>query len=236
MIKYNRILLKLSGEALMDQQQSISAEKLILYIDQIKELAELGVEVGIVIGGGNIFRGLKNNNTGIDRVNGDYMGMLATVINSIGLKSALQQNGLNAKVLTATRMEPIADFYSRSKALRALSSKTIVIFSGGTGNPFFTTDTAASLRAVEINADVLIKGTDVDGIYSDDPKKNPKATKIDSLNFDDAINKNLKVMDMTAFTMCKENKLPIIVCNINKQGVLKDLVLGKNTGTIVSPV
>jgi uridylate kinase len=236
MIKYNRILLKLSGEALMDQQQSISAEKLILYIDQIKELAELGVEVGIVIGGGNIFRGLKNNNTGIDRVNGDYMGMLATVINSIGLKSSLQQNGLNAKVLTATRMEPIADFYSRSKALRALSSKTIVIFSGGTGNPFFTTDTAASLRAVEINADVLIKGTDVDGIYSDDPKKNPKATKIDSLNFDDAINKNLKVMDMTAFTMCKENKLPIIVCNINKQGILKDLVLGKNAGTIVSPV
>ena len=235
MIKYNRILLKLSGEALMDQQQSISAKKLIHYIDQIKEVAELGVEVGIVIGGGNIFRGLKNNNTGIDRVNGDYMGMLATVINSIGLKSALQQNGLNAKVLAATRMEPIADFYSRSKALRALSSKTIVIFSGGTGNPFFTTDTAASLRAVEINADVLIKGTDVDGIYSDDPKKNPKATKIDSLNFDDAINKNLKVMDMTAFTMCKENKLPIIVCNINKQGILKDTVLGKNTGTIVAP-
>ncbi len=234
MVKYKRILLKLSGEALMAEDHSpISSQKLNDFVSQIKEIADMGVQVGIVIGGGNIFRGLKGTADGIDRITGDYMGMMATVINSLALKSALTAIGAKARVLTAIRMEPVADYYSREKANDALNNGEIVVFAAGTSNPFFTTDTASTLRAVEIGADIIIKATNVDGIYTADPRKDPSATMYDEISFDEAYSRNLKVMDLTAFAMCKDNNLPIIVFNIHKKGNLKEIVSGKKIGTIV---
>ena len=232
-VKYKRILLKLSGESLMgDNGIPIHPEKLNNYISQIKELVSMGVEVGIVIGGGNIFRGVGND-TGIDRISGDYMGMFATVINSIGLRSALLNHGVKARVLTAVTLEPVAERYSKQRADEALANKEVVIFSFGTGNPFFTTDTAAALRAVEIGAEALLKGTRVDGVYSADPEKDPAATRFESITFDEVIEKGLKVMDITAFTMCRDNKLPIVVFDINNTGNLKKIISGENIGTLV---
>lgn len=234
MLKYKRILLKLSGEALQgDDGSSINAEILNEYSSQIKEVVELGAEVGIVIGGGNIYRGLKGLNKGFDRVKGDYMGMLATVINSLALQSALECIGVRSRVMTAITMEPIGEAYSKLKAEHAISKKEVMIFSAGTGNPFFTTDTAASLRAMEIGADVLLKGTRVDGVYTADPEKDSSATKYDVITFDEAYEKELKVMDMTSFTMCKQNHLPIIVFNMNEDGALKRIVEGDTIGTLV---
>ena len=232
---YNRILLKLSGEALLgDRSHGIDSKTINKYSEEIKSIVDLGVEVSIVIGGGNIFRGLSGANNGIDRVQGDYMGMLATVINGLALQSSLEKIGLQTRIQTAINMEAIAEPYIKRKAVRHLEKKRIVIFSAGTGNPFFTTDSAAVLRAIEIGADVIIKGTRVDGIYDDDPEKNKKAKKFDKLNYEEAISKNLKIMDSTAFTLSKENKLPIIVFDINKTGNLKKIIEGKLIGTIVN--
>tara|TARA_B100000035_G_C20846827_1_gene485601 strand:- start:76 stop:780 length:705 start_codon:yes stop_codon:yes gene_type:complete len=232
---YNRILLKLSGEALLgDRSHGIDSKTINKYSEEIKSIVDLGVEVSIVIGGGNIFRGLSGANNGIDRVQGDYMGMLATVINGLALQSSLEKIGLQTRIQTAINMEAIAEPYIKRKAVRHLEKKRIVIFSAGTGNPFFTTDSAAVLRAIEIGADVIIKGTRVDGIYDDDPEKNKKAKKFDKLNYEEAISKNLKIMDSTAFTLSKENKLPIIVFDINKTGNLKKIIEGKFIGTIVN--
>jgi len=234
MRKYNRILLKLSGEALMGVQKSgIDPITLGTYANQIHEVAQTGLEIGIVIGGGNIFRGISGLSKGFDRVKGDYMGMLATVINGIALQSAIESAGTQVRVMTAVRMEPFAEFYSKSSALEALGKKQVVIFSAGTGNPFFTTDTASALRAVEIEAEVLLKGTRVDGVYSSDPEKDPKAKKFDEISFDEAIEKQLHIMDLTAFTLCKENKLPLIVFNMNIKGNLKKLISGEKIGTLV---
>ncbi|MBD41486.1 MAG: UMP kinase [Flavobacteriaceae bacterium] len=232
---YNRILLKLSGEALLgDRSHGIDSKTINKYSEEIKSIVDLGVEVSIVIGGGNIFRGLSGANNGIDRVQGDYMGMLATVINGLALQSSLEKIGLQTRIQTAINMEAIAEPYIKRKAVRHLEKKRIVIFSAGTGNPFFTTDSAAVLRAIEIGADVIIKGTRVDGIYDDDPEKNKKARKFDKLTYEEAISKNLKIMDSTAFTLSKENKLPIIVFDINKTGNLKKIIEGKFIGTIVN--
>ncbi len=232
---YNRILLKLSGEALLgDRSHGIDSKTINKYSEEIKSIVDLGVEVSIVIGGGNIFRGLSGANNGIDRVQGDYMGMLATVINGLALQSSLEKIGLQTRIQTAINMEAIAEPYIKRKAVRHLEKKRIVIFSAGTGNPFFTTDSAAVLRAIEIGADVIIKGTRVDGIYDDDPEKNKQAKKFDKLNYEEAISKNLKIMDSTAFTLSKENKLPIIVFDINKSGNLKKIIEGKLIGTIVN--
>ncbi len=232
---YNRILLKLSGEALLgDRSHGIDSKTINKYSEEIKSIVDLGVEVSIVIGGGNIFRGLSGANNGIDRVQGDYMGMLATVINGLALQSSLEKIGLQTRIQTAINMEAIAEPYIKRKAVRHLEKKRIVIFSAGTGNPFFTTDSAAVLRAIEIGADVIIKGTRVDGIYDDDPEKNKQAKKFDKLNYEEAISKNLKIMDSTAFTLSKENKLPIIVFDINKTGNLKKIIEGKLIGTIVN--
>tara|TARA_Y100000816_G_scaffold35659_2_gene22646 strand:+ start:1761 stop:2465 length:705 start_codon:yes stop_codon:yes gene_type:complete len=232
---YNRILLKLSGEALLgDRSHGIDSKTINKYSEEIKSIVDLGVEVSIVIGGGNIFRGLSGANNGIDRVQGDYMGMLATVINGLALQSSLEKIGLQTRIQTAINMEAIAEPYIKRKAVRHLEKKRIVIFSAGTGNPFFTTDSAAVLRAIEIGADVIIKGTRVDGIYDDDPEKNKQAKKFDKLNYEEAISKNLKIMDSTAFTLSKENKLPIIVFDINKTGNLKKIIEGKFIGTIVN--
>lgn len=234
-IKYKRILLKLSGESLMgDGNTPIQSKILDEYTNQIKEIVEMGVEVGIVIGGGNIFRGMKGIGDGVDRTTGDYMGMLATAINSLAIRSGLENKGIQAKVLSAIRMEPATDFYSRQKAIECLTKKEVVIFAAGTGNPFFTTDTAATLRAVEINADVILKGTRVDGVYTSDPEKDKTAKKYDQLSFDEAYEKNLKIMDLTAFAMCKDNQLPIIVFNMNTLGNLKKVISGEKIGTIVS--
>tara|TARA_B100000963_G_scaffold320936_1_gene303850 strand:+ start:9335 stop:10039 length:705 start_codon:yes stop_codon:yes gene_type:complete len=231
---YNRILLKLSGEALLgDRSHGIDSKTINKYSEEIKSIVDLGVEVSIVIGGGNIFRGLSGAHNGIDRVQGDYMGMLATVINGLALQSSLEKIGLQTRIQTAINMEAIAEPYIKRKAVRHLEKKRIVIFSAGTGNPFFTTDSAAVLRAIEIGADVIIKGTRVDGIYDDDPEKNKQAKKFDILNYEEAISKNLKIMDSTAFTLSKENKLPIIVFDINKTGNLKKIIEGKFIGTIV---
>jgi len=234
-MKYKRILLKLSGESLAgDDGQGISSSVLEDYASQLGEIAGLGCELAIVIGGGNIFRGLSGTKAGVDRVKGDQMGMLATVINSLALESAIRNSGGRAKVFTAIRMEPVGELYSSDKVKDELSKGTICILSGGTGNPFFTTDTAAALRAVETGAEILLKGTRVDGVYTDDPEKNPNAVRFDTLTFAEAIERQLKVMDSTAFTMCRENNMPVIVFDMNKRGNLKKVVGGIKTGTIVS--
>ena len=231
---YNRILLKLSGEALLgDRSHGIDPNTINKYSREIKSIVDLGVEVSIVIGGGNIFRGLSGANNGIDRVQGDYMGMLATVINGLALQSSLEKIGLQTRLQTAINMEAIAEPYIKRKAVRHLEKKRIVIFGAGTGNPFFTTDSAAVLRAIEIEADVILKGTRVDGIYDDDPEINKNAIKFNEIKYDEAISKNLKIMDSTAFTLSKENKLPIFVFDINKTGNLKKIIEGKIIGTKV---
>lgn len=234
MAKYKRILLKLSGESLMGQKQyGIDEQRLDEYATQIAEIVRQGVEVGIVIGGGNIFRGLSGAAKGFDRVKGDQMGMLATVINSLALSSALEQHGIAARVLTAVRMEPIGEFYSKAKAIETLRRGEVAIFAAGTGNPYFTTDTGSSLRGIEIEADVMLKGTRVDGIYTADPEKDPTATKFDKISFDEIYARGLKVMDLTATTMCKENNLPIIVFDMDTPGNLAKVVAGENIGTFV---
>ena len=234
MAKYKRILLKLSGESLMGQQQyGIDAVRLGEYAAQIKEIVEMGVQVGIVIGGGNIFRGLSGASKGFDHVKGDQMGMLATVINSLALSSALTALGVKTNVLTAIRMEPIGEFYNKWRAIELLEAGHVVIMSGGTGNPFFTTDTGSSLRGIEIEADVMLKGTRVDGIYTADPEKDPTATKFADITYDEIYTRGLKVMDLTATTMCKENHLPIIVFNMDVNGNLKKVLSGENIGTYV---
>ena len=233
-MKYKRILLKLSGEALMGNKGfGIDQERLLEYANEIKSIYDEGCEVAIVIGGGNIFRGIQAEKGGMDRVHGDYMGMLATVINSMAIQSALEGIGVSTRLQSAIKMEQICEPFIRRKAVRHLEKGRVVIFGAGTGNPYFTTDTAGSLRAIEINADVILKGTRVDGIYSEDPEKNPNATKYTQLSFQEVISKELKVMDMTAFTLCQENKLPIIVFDMNQAGNLLDVVTGKAIGTIV---
>jgi uridylate kinase len=233
-VKYKRILLKLSGEALMGEKQfGIDNSRLAVYAKQVKEVVDAGVEVAIVIGGGNIFRGVQAEQGGMDRTHGDYMGMLATMINSMALQSALEAEGLETRLQSAIEMQQICEPYIRRKAVRHLEKGRVVIFGAGTGNPFFTTDSAASLRAIEIDADVILKGTRVDGIYTADPEKEPNAVKFDSISFDEVYEKNLNVMDLTAFTLCKENNLPIIVFDMNKEGNLKSLVEGEQVGTIV---
>jgi uridylate kinase len=234
-MKYSRILLNLSGESLAGKgNQGINDSVLEEYAKQVLEVVEKGCEVAIVVGGGNIFRGLTGIKSGFDRVKGDQMGMLATVINSLALESAISRLGGHAKVFTSIRMEPVGEFYNRDHVVEALKNKTICMLSGGTGNPFFTTDTASALRAVEIGADVLLKGTRVDGVYSSDPEKDPKAVKFDKITFDEVIRRQLKVMDSTAFTMCRENNMPVIVFDMNKKGNLAKLVIGENIGTIVT--
>lgn len=233
-VKYKRILLKLSGESLMGSQKfGIDSNVLNHYSDQIKELVELGVEVAIVLGGGNIFRGLQAEKSGIERVQGDYMGMLATVINSMALQSTLESKGVYTRLISAIEMKQIAEPYIRRRAIRHLEKGRVVIFSAGTGSPYFTTDSAAALRASEINADVILKGTRVDGIYTADPEKDPEATKFDHLTFASVISLGLGVMDMTAFTLCKENNIPIIVFDINKADNLIRIVQGEKVGTLV---
>lgn len=233
--KYNRILLKLSGESLMgDRSFGLDPKMLEQYSNDIKAITDLGVQVAIVIGGGNIYRGMNEAETGIERAQGDYMGMLATVINGMALQSALEKTGVKTRLLTAIKMEQVAEPYIRRRAIRHLEKGRVVIFGAGTGNPYFTTDTAGSLRAVEINADVILKGTRVDGIYTADPEKDPTATRYEKLSFSEVISQNLKVMDMTAFTLCQENKLPIIVFDMNTTGNLQKVVEGKNIGTLVS--
>ena len=234
-MKYKRILLKLSGEALMGARQyGIDPARLKEYATEIKEVVKQGVEVAIVIGGGNIFRGVAGASNGMDRVQGDYMGMLATVINSLALQSALEDEGIYTRLQTAIKMEAIAEPFIKRRAVRHLEKGRVVIFGAGTGNPYFTTDSAAVLRAIEINADVILKGTRVDGIYTADPEKDKNAVKFENITFDEAIDKNLKVMDMTAFTLSQENKLPIIVFDMNKKGNLAKVVTGENVGTIVN--
>ncbi len=231
---YKRILLKLSGESLMgDSEYGIDEKRLQEYATQIKEIAESGVQIGIVIGGGNIFRGLSGAAKGFDRVKGDQMGMLATVINSLALSSALNSVQVKSSVLTAIRMEPIGEFYNKWRAIELLEQGKVVIMSGGTGNPFFTTDTGSSLRGIEIEADVMLKGTRVDGIYTADPEKDPNAVKFDEITFDEIYNRGLKIMDLTATTMCKENNLPLIVFDMDTYGNLKKVVSGEKIGTLV---
>jgi uridylate kinase len=234
MVKYKRVLLKLSGESLMgDQQYGIDQVRLSEYALQIKEAVALGVEIGIVIGGGNIFRGLSGASKGFDRVKGDQMGMLATVINSLALNSALTIAGVKSRVLTAIRMEPVGEFYSKEKAIETLERGEVAIFSGGTGNPYFTTDTGSSLRGIEIEADAMLKGTRVDGIYTSDPLKDPNAKKFTEITFDEIYNRGLKIMDLTATTMCKENNLPIIVFDMDTIGNLIKVLKGEPIGTVV---
>jgi uridylate kinase len=233
-IKYKRILLKLSGESLMGEQKfGIEAEMLNHYAAQIKELTKSGVEVAVVIGGGNIYRGLQASSSGIERVQGDYMGMMATVINGMALQSALEGVGVYTRLISAIEMKQIAEPYIRRRAIRHLEKGRVVIFSAGTGSPYFTTDSAAALRANEINADVILKGTRVDGIYTADPEKDPTATKFDKVSFAQVIGLGLNVMDMTAFTLCQENNLPIIVFDINKNENLARIVKGEAIGTLV---
>ena len=234
-MKYKRILLKLSGEALMGNKQfGIDNNRLMQYAEEIREIADLGAEIGIVIGGGNIFRGVQAERGGMERTQGDYMGMLATMINSMALQAALESVGLFTRLQSAIEMKQIAEPFIKRKAVRHLEKGRIVIFGSGTGNPFFTTDSAASLRAIEIDAEVILKGTRVDGIYDRDPEENASAKKFDTITFDEAYKKNLKVMDMTAFTLCKENDLPVIVFNMNKKGNLKKVVTGEEIGTLVT--
>lgn len=234
MAKFKRVLLKLSGESLMGEQSyGIDSKRLNEYAQQIKEVQQLGVEIAIVIGGGNIFRGLNGSQKGFDRVKGDQMGMCATVINSLALSSALDTVGVKSKVLTAVRMEPIGEFYNKWKTIEYLNNGYICIFSAGTGSPYFTTDTGASLRGIEIEADIILKGTRVDGIYTADPEKIPSATKFKEITYDEIYSKGLKVMDLTATTMCKENNLPIYVFNMDTFGNLKKVMMGEDVGTIV---
>ena len=234
-MQYKRILLKLSGEALMGKEKyGIDPKKLTDYANEINEITTLGVEVAIVIGGGNIYRGIQSEGAGFDRVQGDYMGMLATIINGMALQSALEKIDIHTRLLTAIKMEQIAEPYIRRKAIRHLEKGRVVIFGGGTGNPYFTTDTAATLRAIEIEADVILKGTRVDGIYTADPEKDETAKMYDSISFDEVYKKELKVMDMTAFTLCRENNLPIKVFNMNQNGNLKKVCAGEKVGTLVN--
>ena len=234
LMKYKRILLKLSGESLQGSQKyGLSTEVLHSYAEQIKAVAEQGVQIGIVIGGGNIFRGLQGAKRGFDRVKGDQMGMLATIINAIALQSALEDNGVKARVLTSIRTEPIGEYYSKAKALEYMEAGYVVIFGGGTSNPYFSTDSAAALRGVEIEADVLLKGTRVDGVYTADPEKDPSAKRFDTITFDEVYERNLRIMDMTAFTLCRENGLDIIVFDMDTRGNLERVLAGENIGTIV---
>ncbi|WP_372744248.1 UMP kinase [Lutibacter sp.] len=231
---YKRILLKLSGEALMgDRQYGIDPIRLADYAKDIKTIVDKGIEVAIVIGGGNIFRGVAGASNGMDRVQGDYMGMLATVINGLALQSALEDEGIFTRLLTAIKMEQVAEPFIKRRAVRHLEKGRVVIFGGGTGNPYFTTDTAAVLRAIEIDADVILKGTRVDGIYNSDPEKNSDAIKFDSITYKDVMSKGLKVMDMTAFALSQENNLPMVVFDMNKKGNLEKVVSGENIGTLV---
>ena len=233
-MKFNRILLKLSGESLAgEQKQGINTERLNDYARQIKEIAEMGVQIGIVIGGGNIFRGLTGAGKGFDRVKGDQMGMLATVINSLALCSALEAIGQKARVMTSVRMEPVGEFYTKWKAIEAMEQGEVVIMSAGTGSPYFTTDTGSSLRGIEIEADVMLKGTRVDGIYTADPEKDPTATKFQDNTYQDVIAKGLKVMDITATAMCMQNDLPIYVFNMDIVGNLQRVLSGEEIGTLV---
>ena len=234
MMKFNRILLKLSGESLMGAQKyGIDVTRVESYARQIKEIAEMGIQIGIVIGGGNIFRGLSGASRGFDRVKGDQMGMLATVINSLALSSALDSLGQKAHVFTATNMFPIGEHYSKWKAIDAMKRGEIAIISGGTGNPYFTTDTGSALRGIEIEADVMLKGTRVDGIYTADPEKDKTAVKFDKISYDEIYTRGLKVMDLTATTLCKENRLPIIVFDMDTNGNLNKVLTGENIGTLV---
>src|ERR1043165_8773592 len=233
--KYKRILLKLSGESLMgDKSFGFDNAVIAQYAQDIKSITDLGVQVAIVIGGGNIYRGMNEAETGIERAHGDYMGMLATVINGMALQAALEKAGVNTRLQSAIKMEQIAEPYIRRKAIRHLEKGRVVIFGAGTGNPYFTTDTAGSLRAIEIDADVILKGTRVDGIYTADPEKDPTATRFETLSFSDVISRGLKVMDMTAFTLCQENNLPIIVFDMHKPGNLLQVVTGNHVGTLVN--
>lgn len=233
-MKYNRILLKLSGEALMGERQyGIDPKLLSEYANEIRKIYDLGVEIAIVIGGGNIFRGVAGASNGMDRVQGDYMGMLATVINGMALQGALEDKGMQTRLQTALKIEAIAEPYIKRRAVRHLEKNRIVIFGAGTGNPYFTTDTAAVLRGVEINADVILKGTRVDGIYNEDPEKNPNAVKFTSITFNEVLQKGLNVMDTTAFTLSQENELPIIVFDMNKEGNLYKICKGESIGTEV---
>ncbi len=233
-MKYKRILLKLSGESLMgDGEYGIDQNMLSSYADDIKSVIQVGIEIAIVIGGGNIYRGVQSEGAGFDRVQGDHMGMLATIINGMALQSALESIDIETRLLTAIRMEQVAEPYIRRKAMRHLQKGRVVIFGGGTGNPYFTTDTAATLRAIEIEADVILKGTRVDGIYSADPERDPAATKYESISFDEALKNRLSVMDLTAFTLCQENNLPIQVFNMNVTGNLTKVCEGRNVGTLV---
>ena len=232
--RYKRILLKLSGESLMGEKQyGIDEKRVTEYASQIKEIAGMGIEIGIVIGGGNIFRGLSGTTQGVDRVKGDQMGMLATVINSLALSSALERVGQKARVFTAINMFPIGEHYSKWKAIEAMQKGEIAIISCGTGNPFFTTDTGSALRGIEIEADVMLKGTRVDGVYTADPEKDPTAVKFDKISYDEIYTRGLKVMDLTATTLCKENHLPIIVFDMDTVGNLKKVLSGENIGTLV---
>ncbi|HLU18059.1 MAG TPA: UMP kinase [Edaphocola sp.] len=233
--KFKRVLVKLSGESLMgDKNYGLDSKMLSAYAHDIKEIVELGVEVAVVIGGGNIYRGMNEAETGIERAHGDYMGMLATVINGMALQASLEKIGVKTRLQSALVMDQVAEPYIRRRAIRHLEKGRVVIFGAGTGNPYFTTDTAGSLRAIEINADVILKGTRVDGIYDADPEKNPDAVRYEKITFDEVIAKGLAVMDLTAFTLCKENNLPIIVFDMNKKGNLAQVVSGKNVGTIVT--
>lgn len=234
-MKYKRILLKLSGEALMGENQyGIDPNRIEQYARDIKEIKDEGIEIAIVIGGGNIFRGVDAERTGIDRVQGDYMGMLATVINAMALQSILEKNGMYTRLMSGIKMEQVCEPFIKRKAVRHLEKGRIVIFGAGIGNPYFTTDSTASLRAIEMHADVVLKGTRVDGVYSADPEKDPTATRYKSLSFQEAYEKGLNIMDMTAFTLCQENNLPIIVFNMNKPGNLLSIVQGEEAGTLIN--
>ena len=234
-MSYKRVLLKLSGEALLgEKSHGVDPKRILAYSKEIKEIVDSGIELAIVIGGGNIFRGVSGASNGIDRVQADYMGMLATVINGLALQSSLEDLKIQTRLQSAFNIEAVAEPYIKRKAVRHLEKKRVVIFSAGTGNPFFTTDSAAVLRAIEINADVILKGTRVDGIFDNDPEKSKDAVKFKQISYDDVIAKKLKVMDSTAFTLSKENKLPIIVFNMNKEGNLKKIIKGEKVGTIVN--
>ena len=234
-MKYNRVLLKLSGEALLGKNSyGIDNDRLVVYAEEIKQIHKEGVEIAIVIGGGNIFRGLTGSKDGIDRVQADYMGMLATVINGLALQNALENMDIPTRLQSAIKMESIAEPFIKRKATRHLEKGRVVIFASGTGNPYFTTDSAAVLRAIEINADVILKGTRVDGIYNEDPEKNKEAVKFDNISFEETIKKGLKIMDTTAFTLSKENELPIIVFDMNTKGNLTRVIMGEKVGTKVS--
>lgn len=232
---YKRVLLKLSGESLMGENSfGIDPAMVSRYAREIKSIVDLGVEVAIVIGGGNIYRGMNESETGIERAHGDYMGMLATVINAMAIQAMLEKQGMYTRLLSAIKMEQIAEPYVRRRAMRHLEKNRVVIFGAGTGNPYFTTDTAGALRAIEISADVILKGTRVNGIYTADPEKDPHAKKFETISFRECIDMNLKIMDMTAFTLCMENNLPIIVFDMNEDGNLKRIVMGKKVGTLVN--